>query len=488
MSDQVAPRRLKLPTIIAFGMGQGGETLRSVGSATFLLFYYQQIVGLSGTLTGIALSLSLIVDALIDPIVGALSDRTRTRWGRRHPFMLVGMLPVGLLFYATFAPPQLSQLGYFFWLLTTVLLGRIALSIYYVPYTALGAELTPDYTQRSTLFGFTTFFGTLAVTLGPGIAMRVYFPTTERYSPGLLNPAGYQGFAIAFAIAMVVMIGISIAATWREIPHLSQRPNRQTFSVVRAFTDLGEAFRNRSFRSLFLGYLLGTLMMTTESVFTPFMGPHFWGLTTEQISVFSATSLAGLVCAMPLVPLITRWYDKKATLVGSCILSLTAWHIPIALRLFAPAWFPVNGAPALMPILLVSSFFISLMAPLIFASLASMFADIADEHELHTGERREGTIFAARSMALQLIQSVGLVLGGLLLDLIQFPKGARAGSVPSDVLYNLGLIPIGAAILNGCGVLFYLRYRLDRGRHATILTELARRRAAEPAHSTSTAA
>jgi glycoside/pentoside/hexuronide:cation symporter, GPH family len=472
--------------MIAFGLGQGGESLRTLGASTFLLFYYQQIIGLSGSLTALALSLSLVVDALIDPIVGALSDRTHTRWGRRHPFMIAGMLPLGVLFYATFNPPQLSQAGYFGWLLATVVLARIAMSVYSVPYTALAAELAQDYTQRSTLFGYSIFFGTLATMMAPAVAMRVFFPTTPEYNPGLLNPAGYHGFALAFAIAMVVMTGLSIVGTWREIPHLSKVPSRHVFSLKRAALDLRDAFRNHSFRVLFFGFLLASLMAATEGVFLPFMGPHFWGLTTEQISVFSLAALAGLLVSMPIVPIVTRRLGKKNTLVASCFLSLTAWHVPILLRLIDPPWFPDNGSAWLMPMLLCSSFLISALSPMIFATLASMFADITDEHELEIGERREGTIFAARSLALQLIFSAGITVGGLILDLIHFPAGARTGTVPVEVLRNLGFVMLGAAALNGCGVLLYMRYRLDRKRHAEVLAELALRRTAAAAGSPAT--
>jgi len=134
-----------------------------------------------------------------------------------------------------------------------------------------------------------------------------------------------------------------------------------------------------------------------------------------------------------------------------------------------------------MPMLLCGSFIMSALSPLIFATLGSMFADITDEHELEIGERREGTIFAARSLALQLIFSAGMIIGGLLLDLIHFPAGARTGTVPAGVLHNLGLVMLGAAALNGCGVLLYMRYRLDRKRHAEVLAELAVRRAAAAA-------
>jgi glycoside/pentoside/hexuronide:cation symporter, GPH family len=470
-------RRLSTGTMVAFGIGQTAETLRTVGSTTFLLFFYTQVVGLSGTLTALALSLSLILDALIDPLVGALSDRTRSRWGRRHPFMIAGMLPLPVLFYATFNPPALSSGGYFAWLLGTTLLTRIALSVFHVPYTALAAEMARDYTQRSTVFAYHTFFGMLAFSAAPGIALRFFFPTTEQFNPGLLNVDGYRGFSLAYGLAMFVSIGISIAGTWREIPHLTQQPTRDAFSVLRAFKDIVQVFHNHSFRVLFFGFLLASLMLAAESVLWPYMQPYFWELTTEQMSLFSLVAFAGLACGMPLVPIVTRWLDKKKTLVLSCLVSIGLVHAPIVLRLLDPPWFPKNGSPVILPMLLCCSFATLLLSPLIYATLSSMFADIADEHELETGERREGIIFASRSLALQLIQSAGVTLGGVLLDLITFPKGARAGTVPAEVLWNLGLMPVAAAAINACGVLLYTRYRLNRRRHAEIVSELAARRA-----------
>jgi Na+/melibiose symporter-like transporter len=464
--------------MIAYGLGQGGESLRNLAAASFLLFYYQQVIGVPAGLTALVLSLSLVVDALIDPLVGAWSDRVKTRWGRRHPFMIAGMLPLGLLFYLTFSPPQLSQNGYLLWLLGTVVLTRIALSIYHVPYTALGAEMSRDYMQRSTLFSISVFFGALATMIGPGIALRAFFPTTEQYNPGLLNPDGYRWFAIWFSVAMMAMTGISVIGTWREIPHLSTTPSQHAFSLRRALGDFREAFRNRSFRVLFFGFLLATLMSATEGVLMPFMGPHFWGLTTEQMSLYALSSLAALLISLPLVPVATRRFDKKRVLIASCLISLLAWHAPILMRILGVPWFPANGSPLLMPTLLAISFVAAAMAPMIFATISSMFADITDEHELEVGERREGTIFAARSLVIQLIYSAGVTIGGFLLDMIKFPKAARSGSVPADVLHNLGLIWVIAGLFSVVGVLLYSRYRLDRARHAEIVAELAAKRAA----------
>jgi Na+/melibiose symporter-like transporter len=153
--------------------------------------------------------------------------------------------------------------------------------------------------------------------------------------------------------------------------------------------------------------------------------------------------------------------------------------IAVGLRLLDVPWFPANGSPLILPIVIAVNFVGALLAPPIFGSLNAMFADIVDEHELDTGHRREGVIFAARSFLIKAIASVGVVVGGWVIDWIDFPRGARAGTVPADVLWNLGLYqaPI-PAIFVFIAVILYSGYRLDRTRHAEILAELARRRAA----------
>ena len=103
-------RRLSLPTMVAFGVGQAAEGFKNQAFNVFLLFYYQQVVGIPGSLTGLALAIALIFDAVSDPAAGVISDRFRSRWGRRHPFMFFSAFPLVITFIALFSPPEgLSQ-------------------------------------------------------------------------------------------------------------------------------------------------------------------------------------------------------------------------------------------------------------------------------------------------------------------------------------------------------------------------------------------
>ena len=130
---------------LGYGVGQLPEGIKSAAFGFYLLFFFNQVLGLSGTLAGIAVFIALCVDALSDPVVGSWSDSTRSRFGRRHPFMYLAAVPFAASFYLLFVPPEgLGTVGLFFWLCGFTMLTRTAMTFYTVPYMALGAELTED--------------------------------------------------------------------------------------------------------------------------------------------------------------------------------------------------------------------------------------------------------------------------------------------------------------------------------------------------------
>ncbi len=471
-----AVRRLTLLPMIAFGIGQAAEGIKNTAFNTFLLFFYQQVVGVSGTLTGIALGIALCFDAITDPIAGTISDKAQTRWGRRHPFMLAAALPLAVSFYCLFNPPTaLTEFESFLWLTVFAVLVRGSLTFFHIPHLALGADLARDYTQRSTIFAFSTLFSAIGGAFTGFFAYRLFFPTTPEYSPGLLNPHGYVGFGATFGIAMAIAILACFLGTFREIPHLRKAAHVERFGLLKLGRELREVFRNKSFRALFFGMLCSTLVLSIEGVFTPFMGVHFWGFTTEQLSVLPLTALVGLLLSVPLTPLATRLLDKKLAVLIPAAIAIINANVLVVLRLLDVPWLAANGSPWMLPLVMGSTFVGALIAPVIFSSLSSMFGDIADEHALETGERREGVIYSARSFVVKATGAVGVIIGGALLEYIAFPRGAAAGTVPPDTIWTLGLIQGPATSVFTLMALFlYAGYRLDRTRHAQIIAELDR--------------
>jgi len=471
--------KLSLLTMSAYGFGQVGEAVKNVGFSVFLLFYYNQVLHVSATGTSIALALALIFDAVTDPVAGSLSDKLRSRWGRRHPFILFAALPLAITFYFLFNPPTgLSELGYLVWLCVFAILVRASMTFYHVPHLALGAELAEDYNQRSTLYAFSTFFGFMGSALFLPLSYRLFFPTTEVFNPALLNQAAYGPWSLFAGGMMILAIVVCVLGTYREIPRLQAQKAiaREAFGARRLLAELSDVFRNRSFRAIFIGMVLSTFILSVEAVFNPFMGFHFWGMTTEQLTYIPLGQLIGLTLSVFLVPFLTSRFDKKPTLIGSAFLTLININAPIVLLLLETSWFPAPGSTVLLIILIVSHGITALLAPVVFASLNSMFADITDEHELETSERREGVIFSARSFATKATASLGLVFGGILLDFIAFPRGALMGSIPAETVWQLGFIAGPAtSVFTAIGLLFYMGYRIDRARHQEILSSLAQR-------------
>ncbi len=471
---------LKNSTKLAFGIGQVAEGIKTCVFGTFLLFYYNQVLGVSATGTSIALAIALVFDAVTDPLAGSLSDKFRSRWGRRHPFIVVAALPLAVTFFFLFHPPAgMSELGNILWLLCFAVLVRASMTFYHVPHLALGAEMCDDYSQRSQLYSFNTFFGAVGTYAFVPLSYLVFFPTTEEFNPALLNQEAYTPWALFAGFMMIFAIAVCFVGTYREIPRIRDKvpSERQKFGVGKLVRELMDAFRNKSFRAIFFGMILSTFILAVEGIFNPFMGFHFWGMTTEQLSNLAIGAFVGLTASLLIIGPLTRRYEKKHILIVSAILTIININTPIVLMLADVSWFPEKGSTALLIVYMFNIAMTSFLGPIVFASINSMFADITDEHELEVGERREGVIFAARAFALKATSSLGLIFGGILLDYIQFPRGATTGSVDPDVVWQLGFIAGPAtSVFTFSGLLLYMGYKISRARHAEIQAELDRRR------------
>lgn len=471
-------RKLPVGVMMAYGTGDIAQAIKNQGFNVLLLFFYQQLIGLPGTLTGLALAIALAFDAVTDPIAGGLSDRLKGRFGRRHPMIAIAAIPLAVSFFLLFSPPKdMSDLAGFIWLTVFAILVRGSMTFYHIPHLALGAEMAHDYHQRSTLFAFNSFMGTIAGATTSIVIYRVFFPTSEQYSPGLLNPDGYASFAFAAGIAMVVAITICVLGTAKEIPYLRAPEVTTKFSFANLLSDMIQVFQDRNFVMVFAGSILVSLISAIEAVGQPFMGVHFWGLTTEQLSYGAIVAVSAIILGFSLVPTVTRKFDKKPTLIGFGLAAILAVNTPICLRLLEFDWFPANGSPLVLVIYLSAIFIAAGCLPIIGATYNSMYADLADAHELRTHRRREGAIYSTRAFANKATGALGLFIGGIILDVVAFPEKATYGTVPEEIIWELGFF-VGPAtsVFTLVGVVFFLFYRIDRKKHKEIVGELAERR------------
>lgn len=481
--DRLVPFSSKL----AFGIGQFAEGLKNTAFSAFVLFYYNQVLGLPGSLAGTALFIALMFDAVTDPLAGSLSDNHKSRLGRRHPFMYASALPLGLAFTGLFLPPGgLGNWGLFAWLATFAVLTRAAMTLYHVPHLALGAEMTENFSERTRVVAYRQFFSAAGTAAAWIIGLAWFFAEAKG---GRLVAGNYPPYAVTLAILMVLTIWYSAYGTQKEVPFLitpAPRPRINPFS--RLFFDLREGFRNRSFTWLFGGVLVIYVMVGVNSVLDLYMFQYFWDLLAGQMLQLQMAAIVGmLIGAFLTAPLLRRTDKRFGVLVGTVVWA-ACQVVPVVMRLMDTL--PANGTQELIWILMVFKFAQGLIVQQALVAFGSMMADVADEHEYMTGVRQEGVFFGAIAFSGKATSGFGNFIGGIGLDLINWPRGVAiqtGADVPAATIAHLGILygPVVAG-LSVISVWCFLHYGLSRARHAEILVALEtqrRERAVEPAGS-----
>lgn len=474
----VVPPPLRRSTKAIYGLGQLAEGMKNTSFELFLFFYYNQVLGLSGTLTGLATFVALLCDAVADPVAGSLSDSFRHRWGRRHPFIYGAAVPLGVAFAFLFRPPTgLGQMGLFIWLVVFAVLARAVLTIYHVPHLALGAELSRDYRERTSIVAFRTLFAVLGSAIATVVGLGWFFRATAGFPNGQMNVEGYPPYGLFCAALMTAAVLASGAGTHARIPFLPPAPPHPLpFTLRRVAGEMRGALSNGSFRALFAGLVLFFVMRGVQITLGLHMGTFFWMLTTRQILEINVALLVGLVSGIPFWTRVATRLDKKPTfLLGVSWFSLFSLAPPLFKIV---DWLPPAGTGAYLAILWWMSFLAAFGGAAALIAAGSMMADVADEHELDTGHRQEGIFFGAVAFAGKSASGLGHQIAGLGIDLIGFPPQAMPGSVPAERLVALGVFyGPGIAILAAMSLVVLARYRLDRGAHEAIAAALASRRA-----------
>lgn len=485
-------QRLPFATKVAFGSGAVGEAVYLGLFNTFITLYYNQVVGLSNSLIGMAVMLALVADAITDPIVGVTSDRWRSPHGRRHPFLWVAPIPLALSIYCIFNPPaadgliaQLTGAGdqvlWFVWLAAFTILSRFCLTLYSVPHLALGAELSKNQHERSQLFSANTVF--LYVS-GASFAFAVwtYFSTQSITRadgvviPGQLNAAAYAPVILIACAIVIIGIWTCAAGTVRYVPHLSQALQTQPrLGPVQFLQEIFSTLKNRNYLLILCGYFFFMISSGIYDTLNTFINTYFWELQPDQIRWLMLVGAPSAACGALLSPLLMRRFDRKPVMVSALAGTLLFAQLVINLRLLG--LMPANGSPMLLPALVANAAGFTFTLGVGSVAVFSMIGDIVDEDELNTGMRREGLFYSARTFFAKASSSFGHFVAGVALDLfVRLPFGAVPGELDSEVLTRMGIVagPImGLAAL--VSLLIYSRHRLNRERHAEILAALRER-------------
>jgi GPH family glycoside/pentoside/hexuronide:cation symporter len=469
-------RPLGFATKLSQGLGAIPDTIKNWIFNTFALLFYNQVLGVDAFMVSVALAIAMVFDAVTDPMVATLSDNLSTRWGRRHPLMLIASVPLGICLFAVFAPPVgLDHTALFCWLTTFTVLTRGFMTLYFVPWAAIAAELSDDYHERTSVMAYRYAVGwTIGVSF-PVITYTFFMAATPEYPVGQLNPAGYPAMAMLAGTLMVAGALSTTLLTWKEIPYLRRHAGPAPgFSIGQAWRELKAALQNPQFALVFVILLLGGAITGTTTNIAIYMATFFWGLSSEDLRWF-ALSAAGAVAAFPVVAGIQRRWEKRTILLTCSILAVTDGVILVSLRFLD--LLPENGQPLLLVILVSAGVLTSSIAVVQGVIGASIIADLADEHELRTGARQEGMFFAAVSFSGKAVSGLGTLMGGLILSLIAFPTNLSPAEVPADKIFQLGIV-VGVLVplLHFIPITLILRYRITRARHEAIRAELEARR------------
>jgi Na+/melibiose symporter-like transporter len=478
-AEQAEPPKLSVWTKFVYGLGSASEmvTLAAVGG--YAMFFYNQVVGLPATLAGLAITVSLVLDGMAEPLVGSLSDRMRSRWGRRHPFMFVGVIPVAICVVAIFNPPKdLAHIWLFLWFASFVVTLRIFMAVCHVPHMALGGELAQGYTERSRVMAWNNLLGMIGRASTSFIALSLFFHATEEYPRGLLNPHAYTPFALSVAAAGLILLMISAWFTRHRIPYLPKPPqDLPPFSPFEFFRDMKGAFSNINYVWLLVGFFFLSLMLGVREGLNLYINTFFWGFTSEQIRWFVIGTLTGFFVGFFLTAPIHARFDKKiAVLVAGAFLAVTP-AVPIVLQL--NDLMPPADDARLLPMVIAFAGVSAAAGSVMNISVMSQLADIADENELRFGYRQEGVLYSTRSFFAKLDTAIGHLFAGIALDLVAFPERATPGQVPEETLRALAFVDGPVAAIPGLiALLFYARYRITRASYEATRTRLLDARAA----------
>ena len=209
---------------INYSIGAIANGIKTDAFTFFLLFFYSRVIGLDPLLASSAIALALIIDSITDPLMGAISDRTKTIFGRRHPYMLVSFIPITFFYILLFSPQEsweLSQNQLFWWMFLCATFTRIGITLFEVPHRSFGAEISNDYHERTKLFSWRELFAWTAGISNAFFAYFVFFRSTPEYPQGQLNPEAYFDLALLGGFVMAVSIIFSTISTRNEVNNLS---------------------------------------------------------------------------------------------------------------------------------------------------------------------------------------------------------------------------------------------------------------------------
>ncbi|MCV0383597.1 MAG: MFS transporter [Erythrobacter sp.] len=463
---------------LTYGIGAVANGVKNAAFSTYLLLFYNQVLGVPAAIVSGAIALTLLVDAVADPFIGRWSDLTRSRIGRRHPFIFGSAVPTAAFFVLAWFPPDgLTNMQMGAWIFAIASLTRMSISAFEIPSSAMNPELTDDYAERTRLFGLRYWFGYVGTFGFTAFSLAVFFVATPEFERGQLNPEGYVRFAWLGGALILASILVCGWGTLGRVPHLRQRdePGEGATPTSHLKEMLG-AFRNRGFLAIF-GF--GVLKYTAIGLYaatTLYFGTYVFKLEAGQLALLTFDSLVAASIAAPLAPRFSAWLGKRNTsmfmAIGGILLGLSPLILTYLDLFFRP------GDPLLLPALFAIGAVYGAMIAVSLINTSSMLADVVEDHAVRTGQHTAGVFFAASSFMQQCSAGLGIFAAGMVLELSRFPEKVEVSQVTEAMQDSLLIhyIPVSAGLWI-LGALILLFYPITEASHRANVERLRSREA-----------
>ena len=469
---QTAPEdRISFPQKIVYGMGMLCNNLlaAALGCMSIVL---NLGLGMNPAAIGMIMSLSRFTDALTDPVMGYVSDHTKSKWGRRRPYIFIGAILCGIVFALMWQlPAGHSQHFYFWFFLIGTNLFYVAYTIFATPFIALGYELTPDYHERTRLMGVGNFMGQFA-----WVAVPWFYAIMENKRLFDNSVQGARGLAIAIGI-IVILIGTLPALLFKE-----------RYKSVALGEEKSTAFRGLGthIKEFFKGFLITIkfgpflkLCAATFMVFNGFMVVSGFSSYIIIYYIFGGDKSAGSIYM--------GWFGTVSSVCTFCVIALVTWlstkigkrraffiATSISIVGYGLKWFCYKpGSPLL---LLLPAPLIAFGLGGLFTLMGAMMADVCDMDELNNGHRREGMFGAIFWWVVKLGMALAFALSGYLLNATGFDVALEGNQAPRT-LFLLRICDVGVPIVTSLiAILAIASYKITEEKAHAVRKALEERR------------
>ncbi len=462
--------RIPFERKIAYGCGAFANNMLAAASGSMMVVL-NLAFGMNPALVGWLSGIPRLMDAWTDPIMGYISDNTRSRWGRRRPYMFGGVIAAGLIFIVLWQLPEGRSEGYYFWYFLFVsLFFYLAYTVFATPWVALGYELTPDYHERTRLMGVQNIIGQLAYVISPAF---LKFMELDQFG-GLGNGAsilaivvaiGCVAFGVVPALALRERFGEGSSSDSSSEKSVSIR--NQIFGFLRGF---GTTIANRDFLMLagatflvFNGFQLIAAFQFYVTVFYLYAGDT--DAAANLILIFGVISSISTFLVIALTTYLGSRIGKRKTFAICITISAIGYGLK---------WIFYN--PEYPYLLLICAPLIAFGLGSLFTLMASMIADVCDVDELNTGQRREGMYGSIFWFMVKLGMAAALLGSGYLLNATGFDV-ALAGNQSEQTLFLMRVYDVVVpVVLSLLAILLIARYSITESKAYEVRAQLEERR------------